>query len=130
MRIHFDASQINAEYQRSRTIEPVFKEVVKIRVMEQSLKVLGQVKIVMPVDTGAARARWGVPGAAGGIWREEKYGMEITQGAALEPHEYIIELNEGSSQQAPAGFIDAIAYKAEEELTQKILDDLVKGFRV
>jgi hypothetical protein len=128
MKPRVDFRELSAEYNRSRTIVPVFKERIKVRVKGKSLKVLGQVKIAMPVDTGAARARWGVEGAAGGIWIEQDAGMTIIQGAELQPYEYIEKLNEGSSQQAPAGFIDTIAYKAEEELIQEIISDIANGF--
>jgi hypothetical protein len=123
-----DFRELSTEYNRSRTIVPVFKERIKLRIKAKSLKVLGQVKIAMPVDTGAARARWGIEGAAGGIWIEQDAGMTIIQGAELQPFEYIEKLNEGSSQQAPAGFIDTIAYKAEEELIQEIISDIANGF--
>lgn len=130
MKIHVDHREVAAEWNRSRTVAPLFKEWTKVRVMTKALKVLGQVKVAMPVDTGAARARWGVAGAPGGIWLEQDFGMTVIQGAQLEPHEYINELNEGSSKQAPAGFIDTIAYKAEQELIDEILRDLTKGFNV
>ena len=128
MKTRVDFRELSAEYNRSRTILPVFKERVKVRIKGKSLKVVGQVKIAMPVDKGLARARWGTPGAPGGIWIEQDAGMTIIQGAELQPHEYIQELNEGSSQQAPAGFIDTIAYKAEEELTLEIISDIANGF--
>jgi hypothetical protein len=128
MKPRVDFRELSAEYNRSRTIVPVFKERIKVRVKGKSLKVLGQVKIAMPVDTGAARARWGVAGAPGGIWIEQDAGMTIIQGAELQPYEYIEKLNEGSSQQAPAGFIDTIAYKAEEELALEIISDIANGF--
>jgi hypothetical protein len=128
MKPRVDFRELSAEYNRSRTIVPVFKERIKVRVKGKSLKVLGQVKIAMPVDTGAARARWGVAGAPGGIWIEQDAGMTIIQGAELQSYEYIEKLNEGSSQQAPAGFIDTIAYKAEEELALEIISDIANGF--
>ncbi len=111
------------EYNASMTYPDKVKTITRNRVRIVSLRVIGRVKMQMPVDTGAARARWGIEGAAGGIWEETDEGMTITQGADLEPHEYINELNEGSSQQAPVGFIDAIAFKAEQELIQELLSD-------
>lgn len=128
MKIRISFNELQREYERSRTIAPLFKERVKVRVMTKALKVLGQVKIAMPVDTGAARARWGVPSAAGGLWSVEDDGLTVVQGAQLEPYEYIERLNEGSSTQAPAGFLDTIAYKGEEELILEILDDIANGF--
>lgn len=112
------------EQAAAQLMEPRTKNAARNRIRVKSLTVLGNVKLQMPVDTGAARARWGIQGAAGGIWQEDDDGLTITQGAGLEPHEYIEELNEGSSQQAPAGFLDAIAYKAEMELVNELLSDL------
>lgn len=128
MKTRVDFRELSNEYNRSRTIAPVFKERVKVRIKAKSLKVLGQIKIAMPVDTGAARARWGIEGATGGIWIEQDEGLTIIQGAELQPYEYIERLNEGSSMQAPIGFIDTIAYKAEEELVQEIISDIANGF--
>lgn len=128
MKPRVDFRELSNEYNRSRTILPVLKERIKGRLMAKSLTVVGRMKQAMPVDTGAARARWGTPGAPGGIWEEIDTGLTIIQGAQLDPHEYINELNEGSSQQAPAGFIDTIAYKAEEELVQEIISDIANGF--
>lgn len=128
MKTRVDFRELSNEYNRSRTIAPVFKERVKVRIKAKSLKVLGQIKIAMPVDTGAARARWGIAGATGGIWIEQDEGLTIIQGAQLQPYEYIERLNEGSSMQAPVGFIDTIAYKAEEELIQEIINDIANGF--
>ncbi len=114
MKIRADGSELRRESETARLIAPRYRDKAKNRVMAKSLKVVGQVKIAMPVDTGAARARWGTPGAPGGLWEVSDEGLTVTQGAQLDPHEYIIELNEGSSMQAPAGFLDAIMYKAEE----------------
>ena len=55
-------------------------------------------------------------------------GLTVVQGAQLEPYEYIERLNEGSSMQAPAGFLDTIGYKAEEELSQEIAQDAADVF--
>ena len=84
------------------------------------------IKIRMPVDTGRARASWGhdeAPLGTGlGIWEEDEQGLSLTQGTKVEYVEY---LKQGSSSQAPAGFIDAEAERAgmfaAEDLT-RILD--------
>jgi hypothetical protein len=126
MKPQIDYADWIKEGQRAATMSPAVKGVARNRVKIVALRVVGRVKIQMPVDTGAARARWGIPGAPGGIWQEEDDGLTITQGAGVEPYEYIERLNEGSSMQAPAGFLDAIAFKAEEELLNELGDDLVK----
>lgn len=85
-----------------------------------------KVKEWMPVDTGAARARWGSQVGAAGIWRIEDDGNTITQGASLEPYEYIERLNEGWSQQAPAGFLDSAAQYAEYRLIDNLEKEMAK----
>ena len=89
------------------------------------MRVMRRIKGDMPVDTGRARAAWGIytptllqaadsastPGDA--IW--EVSDREIVQGAALD---YLEILNSGSSRQAPAGFIDKRAIEGEAELEQ------------
>jgi hypothetical protein len=84
------------------------------------------IKIRMPVDTGRAKSGWGHDegplGTGFGIWEEDEQGLSLTQGTKLE---YVEGLNEGSSSQAPAGFIDVEKERASlflaEELT-RILD--------
>ena len=94
-----------------------------------------EIKRDMPVDTGDARGRWGTPeyvmtrprygGAPGqGIWRPDRLNLAHTQGAELSPYEYIERLNEGSSTQAPAGFIDS----AVERAMDKAEDDYIAAF--
>jgi len=89
------------------------------------------IKDRMPVDTGRARASWGHwtqgdirrisssgdfgPGDA--LLREDEGALEIEQGTNVE---YVQYLNEGHSTQAPAGFIDLIAEKAERELEARL----------
>lgn len=78
----------------------------------------------MPVDTGWAQSRWADAAVAGGIWEVRDNGLTIEQGsdlkAQLDLYEYITRLNEGSSKQAPAGFIDASAARAEEKLGNRL----------
>lgn len=78
----------------------------------------------MPVDTGWAQARWG-ESQFGGTWELEDGGLAIKQGSGIEPYEYIEKLNEGSSVQAPAGFIDTSARRAEINLTNTLEDEVV-----
>jgi|SRR3990167_634157 len=96
-----------------------------------------EIKRDMPVDTGDARGRWGTPeyhmtrprygGAPGqGIWREDKDNLTHTQGAELSPFEYIERLNEGYSQQAPAGFIDTTVERVNDDLTDGLLNATVQ----
>lgn len=78
----------------------------------------------MPVDTGWAQSRWGETAVPGGVWEVRDNGLTIEQGsdlkAQLDLFEYITRLNEGSSKQAPAGFLDASAARAEEKLGNRL----------
>lgn len=89
-----------------------------------SLETKANIQRAIPVDTGAARARWGSSNAPG-IWIADRERLTITQGAALEPYEYIIRLNQGSSQQAPAGFIDVEAEKAVDSFGDGAIEAFV-----
>lgn len=84
-------------------------------VRETSEDVQVDIQSVMPVDTGWAQMRWGEP-LYGGIWRIDTDQLGITQGSSVEPYEYIEKLNEGSSLQAPAGFIDTAAERGRLKL--------------
>ena len=88
----------------------------------------GEVRIKrdMPVDTGRARASWGhwdssanSPDStpADAHYEETDAGLTIVQGSNVP---YIEQLNEGHSQQAPAGFIDDAWLKMEVELMKAL----------
>lgn len=114
---------------------PEAKEEAKTRLREVSLATVGRVKTDMPVDQGRARASWGMwtpehlveqgtdASEADSFYEESADGLTITQGSNVE---YIKELNEGSSTQAPAGFIDN-AFKAAQEMLLKEVNDLLGG---
>lgn len=103
----------------------------KNEVMEESLQAEGKIKEAMPVDTGRARSSWGhwtpqlmvkdneLAKSLDAIWKVENGGLAITQGTEVP---YVQDLNEGSSRQAPAGFVDAIALLALEDLEKGIGD--------
>lgn len=78
----------------------------------------------MPVRTGWAQSRWGDVAVPGGVWEVRDNGLTIEQGSDLKQqldlYEYIIRLNEGSSRQAPAGFIDAAAERAADSLDKRL----------
>lgn len=75
-----------------------------------TFKTVRRVKEEMPVDTGRARASWQIDKFLDG-------GLTSIQGSNVE---YIPFLNAGSSQQAPAGFIDVAANAAARELDRDI----------
>ena len=87
-------------------------------VEDVSKEVQSRIQERMPVDTGWAQARWGEE-MYGGFWEVREDGLEIWQGSEIEPYEYIEKLNEGSSVQAPAGFIDAEAERGALLLVDK-----------
>jgi hypothetical protein len=92
----------------SYDLTPKMREAARKNVLIASTQALRMIKIRMPIDTGAARSSWGAKGA-NGIWIVSNNGMSITQGSKLP---YIEPLNNGSSTQAPAGFIDVEEEKA------------------
>ncbi len=105
------------------------KKQAKRAVREVSFAGEKAIKVGMPVDTGRARASWGhwTPGdlikrifgakRQDAIWQERDGGLTVIQGTNVS---YVAELNEGSSQQAPAGFIDRVARKMARELENQI----------
>ena len=124
--------------------EVVFSSDANLAIRDQTWEVIQEtskhvrtlIQMRMPVEYGDAAGRWGNPsytmkrprygGAAGqGIWQEDRLNMAITQGAELEPYEYIERLNEGSSTQAPAGFIDTAAEEGIDRMTDGLLDAIV-----
>lgn len=129
MQLAIDAQPLAAEQQVMARYGREGVAIFKRRVKSTSFSAERGVKIKMPVDTGRARASWGhstAPAAPDeGIWEESNDGLTITQGSLVE---YIGALNDGHSQQAPAGFIDAEAARALEELVEGIADDLVRAF--
>lgn len=82
------------------------------------------VSSAMPVDTGWARDRFGETNVPGGFYEKSEDGLTIEFGSDLEGQlnmfEYITRLNEGSSMQAPAGFIDVIAAQAGDRLEARL----------
>jgi hypothetical protein len=74
-----------------------------------------RIKREMPVDTGRARASWGHGKES--IWKESDGGLAIEQGSNVD---YIVYLNRGHSQQAPAGFIDRAFVVAEFEMLREL----------
>jgi len=80
-----------------------------------SLDVERQVKTAMPIDTGRARNSWGHGPES--IWQVSDGGKTIEQGSNVH---YIANLNEGSSRQRAAGFIDGIAQRSVATLISNV----------
>ena len=101
---------------------PKMRVAARKNILRASTQALRMIKIRMPVDTNAARSSWGARGEAG-IWKVKENGFEITQGSRLP---YIGRLNEGWSNQAPAGFIDVEEEKAVTMFINEMATDMEK----
>lgn len=113
-------------------------EVVKPAVLTESTELEEKIVEAMPVDTGRARSSWGHsrPGlmvkenpdfkASDAVWEVLDDGKTIIQGTDVI---YVPRLNEGSSRQAPAGFIDAPALLALEDLEKAVGDGAERLWR-
>lgn len=114
-----------ADIETKARIKPLPREVSLIGVR--------RIKMDMPVDTGRARASWGIwtPGDAkaedsnakqsDAVFSVSGDGLTVTQGTNVS---YVEELEKGSSQQAPAGFIEAAANAMADALMKKVSDIL------
>jgi len=131
LKITVDLSGITAEAKRSRSFKRLTKEALIESVEAVSITTRDKVKSVMPVDTGFAKALWGImtpehivdhlklarsDRLGESIWKVTNGGLSIEQGAAITPRNYIELLNAGSSSQAPMMFLDVIAGQAETQL--------------
>jgi hypothetical protein len=83
------------------------------RVRSTAIKFMGHVTKETPVDTGRARANWNMSADAPDFTTTENTAIpDVTtapEGKALYVTNglpYIVKLNEGSSQQSPAGFVE------------------------
>lgn len=119
MRAFFDWRDWNREAEETQMIRHQLYSNLRVIVRAASFETLRRIKLRMPVDTGAARASWGT------IWQETDDGMTIVQGSPLP---YIERLNDGWSQQAPAGFIDAEAERALDAIEDDIARQLESLF--
>lgn len=120
----FDGSQL-ASYVATQApqLKPRLKVIAWTEIRKGAFEAERRVKIQMPVDTGRARASWGhsappaLPGD--GIWEEDEDELTITEGTRVE---YVQYLEQGSSRQAPAGFLAAIAEAVNDLVSQAIAE--------
>lgn len=143
-KITFDATQLTLEKGFSANFAPRIKTRVRARVLPIAREAMVQIKDEMPVDTGGAAANFGeydpfriedFPRLAArnpdykAIYKVEDGGADVSFGIDVNPFNYIQRLNEGSSQQAPAGFIDRAAERmdarAERMVNEEVLAVLV-----
>ena len=134
MRIEINGDGLRTELMLTHKYQAAFQKAVPADVDKVSRQTMWKVKRVMPVDTGRARATWGIfspelvvyvstknpLNANDAIWEVEDGGLTIKQGADLRPYNYIDELNAGSSKQAPSMFLDVIAEQAADDLVKAI----------
>lgn len=133
MRITLDTRALQAEITFMQQFGTQLDQAEKDAVLSESTQAEDKVKGAMPVDTGRARTGWGhytpelmvyfdpsnVSSPGDAVWEVEQEGKSITQGTNVP---YTPGLNEGSSRQAPAGFIDAIGLLALEDLEKTVGD--------
>ena len=141
MEVTIDDSQHRAFLAKLARLAPKMQTATRNDLRVVALETKKMVKLEMPKDSTRAANTWaesptqivhyvGRLGpnpstAADGIW-EEKDGQgewSIRQGSTVH---YVPGLNEGSSKQAPAGFIDANAKRGEEKLAQEIEDSIIE----
>lgn len=131
MNIGIDAPDFAREVAFAAQLKPIARRRIWTQVRVASFNAERYIKIAMPVDTGRARSSWGHNGggastSAESIWQENEAALVIRQGSRVD---YIEPLNEGTSTQAPAGFIDAAERRAVQELTDAIDAELGKLFK-
>lgn len=120
MNVQIDDSQLQAEANRAGGLPKHIVDVSARSVMYTSLALVARIKTEMPVKSGRARDSWGTPEKEGS-WEVSDDGLSVTQGSNVV---YVGRLNEGHSQQAPAGFIDAGAEEALDALNDMLLTAL------
>lgn len=123
MKIDIDTSDVERVIADLEQMTPTVRRRAWVAVRVVSFEAEREVKLRMPVNSGRARASWGhssLPALPDeGIWEENPGEGSITQGSRVE---YIQYLNNGSSTQAPKGFIDAAHRRAERRLEDLIND--------
>ncbi len=110
------------------------QEVNKVK-RKAALQILTSVTLATPVDTGRARGNWnvriGAPDGGASENKDRSGGATIAKGSAVIsralPNDtvfitnnlpYIVSLNDGSSKQAPAKFVERATQAAIESIRQ------------
>ena len=129
MKILVDHAELTRESKVSTQFKQVMKKGAWKVVKSTSISLMKQVKMRMPWDTGRASGSWGkttgnVATPADSYWLENENELWIEQGTTVH---YVALLEQGSSRQAPAGFIEASALAAQQELdkyVEQMLDEV------
>lgn len=114
IRMKITKHNLTEEQQRAADFRRVHKSVLFKELEDTSLELMGMIRVLMPKKTGRAFRSWGSD-----IWEEDESNLSIKQGSNVH---YIKYLNEGSSQQAPAGFIDGAVEAAVDDLIERLLN--------
>ena len=105
-------------------LEAEMLEAVEIEFKSIAFEFLARVQLGTPVDTGRARANWGLVDSAPGTTEDNPVVSVTKDGINViflyNNLPYIISLEMGSSQQAPSGFIRLVA----AELGLTIIGDI------
>lgn len=115
LQLRIDTSDIQTEVNFWNGAQPRTRKVIWKTLRTKTMKAIGIVKQQMPVDTGRARADWGSQPEFNESELETVHGSRLV---------YVPRLNEGWSQQAPAGFIDAIVLRMGVELAADLGADV------
>lgn len=124
MRLTIEDDELTAEAARLRGIGEQAKAGVVNTLMAGAMTLVARVKEEMPFKSGRAAGSWGSP-LAGGVWEVDEDGLSVLQGTNVD---YVGRLNEGYSQQAPAGFIDVAVEDTGDtlgEAIQNLLDRML-----
>jgi hypothetical protein len=118
------------------TPETKRKAWAKMRTVSFAMAERVKMWLLLSVDTGRARSSWGIwtndlvkpnPDASSedAVYIEDEANMKITQGTNVE---YVLDLEEGSSQRMPGGGISVAAQVAADLIVKEIgelLDEVI-----
>lgn len=124
MKVDINQKDVFVHIKNLEQMDKAVKKELRGKLLDISLRLVDEIKFLMPVRTGRARSSWGkwsnlmvMPNPEvnyeDAIWFEDEDGLAITQGTRVP---YVIELNAGSSKQRPMGFIDLSNDRAKRML--------------
>jgi len=119
--VSVDFQALTVETVRAIAMKTAIRNAAWQAVQTTAVSTMNQIKVEMPVKTGRAQGSWGkltgpaLPGDD--YWVEDENDLSIEQGSTVY---YVANLEQGSSMQAPAGFIEAAALRGQNELDSNI----------
>ncbi len=126
-----DSRELKRLMEDARQLTPRQRQRAWRALRETTMETIRGVKVMMPVDTGRARASWGLwtstdiraanseATEADTVLRLDESQLVTVQGSNVP---YIGSLNDGHSQKAPAGFLDLAEEAAEQMLQQRLAE--------